>query len=125
MFCNYGIDYINSAINILSKKTKTHSFDFFVFSDDVDWCKSELVNKLNNVKSVTVVENEKDYIDFYLMSMCKHNIITNSTFSWWSAYLNQNPAKIVIMPEHWFNKDHKMGKIYNEKQLHVSGWIIV
>jgi len=75
---------------------------FFVFSDDHAWA-------VENFKSlpypVTCVKNtaEKNYEDLMLMSSCDHNIIANSTFSWWSAWLNQNKNKVVIAPKQWFN----------------------
>ena len=65
----------------------------YVFSDDIPWCKE-------NFTDVEYIHLE-DYLDFELMKSCKHNIITNSTFSWWAARLNENPDKTVIAPYQW------------------------
>ena len=65
------------------------------------------------------IENEKPYHDLYLMSMCKHNIICHSSFSWWAAYLNLNPNKIVVAPKHWVTK--KCG--LNYKDVIPKEWI--
>lgn len=85
------IDHINKRIN------EPH---FFVFSDDPGWAKENLDSNL----PITIVENNKfrGYEDLRLMSQCKHNIISNSSFSWWGAWLNSNPDKIVCAPEQWF-----------------------
>jgi len=66
-----------------------------VFSDDIEWCKE------NGSPDYTYIEGETPHIDMYMMSMCDHNIIANSTFSWWGAWLNENPNKRVIAPEIW------------------------
>lgn len=74
---------------------------FFIFSDDPQWT-------IKNIKPdypVTLIDfngPERDYEDLRLMSMCKHNIIANSTFSWWAAWLNPNPQKLIYAPERWF-----------------------
>ena len=70
---------------------------FVVFSDDIKWCKENFIG--NNFY---FVENEKDYIEMYLMSSCNNNIISNSSFSWWSAWINENENKKIIGPKNWF-----------------------
>ena len=87
-----SIEYYQKSIEKIGK------YDYiFVFSDDIQWCKDNL--KFNNM---IFIEGNSNIEDLYLMSMCKHNIIANSSFSWWSAWLNSNPNKIVIAPNKWF-----------------------
>ena len=92
------MNYYGPAVNYISKNTKERPLKFFVFSDDIEWCKR------NFMMSVTYVENKKveAWKDMLLMSNCKHNITCNSTFSWWAAWLNKNENKIVITPKRWF-----------------------
>lgn len=71
---------------------------FVYFSDDIEWCKENL--RLSD-KDV-FISGETDVMDLYLMSMMNHNIISNSTFSWWAAYLNKNPSKVVVSPKTWY-----------------------
>lgn len=85
--------YYNALEQI--KGTTGEDIKLFVFSDDIEWCKKNLT-KLNNVN---FVQNKISYKDMMLMSYCKHNIIANSTFSWWAAWLNNNENKIVIYPQ--------------------------
>ena len=70
---------------------------FLFFSDDIEWCKENFVGD-----NYYFAEENEDYIDLYLMSKCAHNIIANSSFSWWSAWLNDNVDRRVIAPERWF-----------------------
>ena len=88
-----SIEYYSEAMDLLQAITDT----FVVFSDDIDWCKENL-----NYSDSIYIDNEKDYIELYLMSLCDNNIIANSSFSWWGAWLNQNNNKIVVGPKQWF-----------------------
>jgi hypothetical protein len=88
------MDYYEQAVKKFNKKSV-----FVVFSDDIEWCKKqEFFKTLGNV----VFVKDMDYNEMYLMSLCKHNIIANSSFSWWGAYLNMNRRKKVIAPMQWF-----------------------
>lgn len=82
-------------------KQRVPDLHFFVFSDDYDWAKSNLTFGA----PTRFIEPSPDGLecnDLYAMSLCKHNVIANSSFSWWGAWLNQNPNKIVISPKQWF-----------------------
>jgi len=95
-----SMDYYKKAMDYIMSREKTPHF--FIFSDNYDWAVKNfesLPHKITCVKN----DDEKDYEDLVLMSNCKHNIIANSSFSWWGAWLNQNPKKIVIAPSRWFN----------------------
>lgn len=94
--CN--LEYYKEAINYINKYQ--NEITYFIFSDDSEWCKDNFTF-LNSNKLNFVTKNETN-IDLFLMSNCKHNIIANSTFSWWAAWLNTNPNKIVIAPKIWF-----------------------
>lgn len=95
-----SVDYYRKAVahvaNQLGKDAKLH---VFVFSNDVDWCRKNLSFKYP-VTFVTGNTNGAD--DMRLMKHCKHNILANSSFSWWGAWLNENPSKIIIAPRVWF-----------------------
>ena len=79
---------------------------YVVFSDDIPWCRENLMGLIGNREVVFVDWNRKEnsFRDMQLMSLCKHNIIANSSFSWWGAWLNQNESKVVIAPSVWMNK---------------------
>lgn len=91
-------DYYNNAIAYI--KSKISNPHFYVFSDDQDYVKSSF--QLDNVTFVDWNHKTDSWQDMYLMSKCNHNIIANSSFSWWGAWLNTYPNKIVIAPKIWF-----------------------
>jgi len=93
-----GLDYYQKAVNSILKKTKNPKF--FIFSDDIIWVKKNLVINAPKtfVSGSCQLTNAEELI---LMSKCKHNIIANSSFSWWGAWLNQNSAKIIFAPKVW------------------------
>lgn len=97
-------DYYNKAIKLIKNKHKNTAL--FVFSDDIDWAKSNL----NLNENTTFIEGKKDYLDMFYMSKCKHNIIANSSFSWWGAWLNINPEKQIIAPKKWYKKTEQTTK---------------
>lgn len=87
------IQYYKNAIEVIQPKT------LLIFSDDIEWCKENF--KFYENKIIYIYDNP-DYIELWLMSLCKNNIIANSTFSWWAAWLNNNNNKTVVAPNKWF-----------------------
>ena len=109
------LDYYSKAIDYICSKVQLPKF--YVFSDDVEWVKSNL--KINHqIHFIEHNKGKKSYQDLILMSKCKHNIIANSSFSWWGAWLNQHENKLVIAPKKWF----KLNSI-NTKDLIPTSWI--
>jgi len=110
-----SFDYYTNAVNyITQKKSNCH---FYIFSDDHAWvCENFKIDY-----PFTMVDHNDtstNYDDLRLMSLCRHNIIANSAFSWWGAWLNANPEKIVVAPEKWFND-----KYLDTKDLIPEAWI--
>lgn len=97
------INYYKSSIDYVKKKVSKPIF--FIFSDDIIWVKRVFKKEF---PFVNIVDNSKyknsAKIDFFFMSNCKHNIIANSTFSWWAAWLNNNKSKIIVAPRSWEGK---------------------
>ncbi len=107
-------EYYEKAVAFVAGKT-SHPV-FFIFSDDIAWVKENLKIQF---PAVFVSKSEiEDFEELALMSECRHNIIANSTFSWWGAWLNRNPEKIVIAPKKWFNHPS-----LNTKDLIPEGWV--
>lgn len=93
-------EYYQKAIDIMCSKVANPYF--FIFSNDIEWCKQNI--KLPHIYYVNCNKGKDSWQDMFLMSKCKHNIIANSTFSWWGAYLNENPQKIIISPSKLTNR---------------------
>lgn len=106
--------YYKSAIKYM--KQNVHNPRFIVFTNDIDYAKTILLNEEYNI--VTWNDGENSFRDIYLMTQCKHNIIANSSFSWWGAYLNLNSNKFVISPSKWFNS-----KKIDQKNIIPSNWL--
>lgn len=97
------LEYYRKALKELRQRVVPEMF--IVFSDDIEWTRTNLKDYLGNTP-VTYVDWNKgkdSFRDMQLMSLCHHNIIANSSFSWWGAWLNQNPDRIVITPSRWMN----------------------
>lgn len=103
-------NYYNKAMSM------TDSDKFIVFSDDINWCRN--IFKGNRFE---FCESSNEIEDFAKMISCKNNIIANSTFSWWAAYLNQYPDKIVIAPKKWFGPNLN----HNTKDLIPNKWKLI
>ena len=110
------LDYYRSAICEVRKVISNP--EFFVFSNDQKWCMENLKNEFGDAKVHFVAHNRgvDSYRDMQLMSIARCNILANSSFSWWGAYLNQRKEHITYCPSKWHNtmeyKDH-----------FVNGWI--
>ncbi len=113
VYVNLGMDYYENAMSYFPDDTQ-----FVVFSQHMKWCKEHFSHMGKNVR---FIEGEKAYHDLYLMSLCKHNIIGNSTFSWWGAYLNKNPQKKVLAPANWFSPSYN----HDTKDLVPNEWMLV
>lgn len=110
-----GMDYYMRCVEKIRSYVKMPHF--FIFSDEPDWVRENMRLSL----PMTIVYHnppDKGYEDMRLMILCKHNIIANSSFSWWGAWLNSNPEKIVIAPQTWFNDPSR-----NTKDLIPNGWL--
>lgn len=97
------LDYYKNAVEIL--ESTQINLQYYIFSDDIEWCKTKF-DFLKKVEFVKEENDKKSVQDLFLMSYCKHNIIANSSYSWWAAWLNTTQEKIVIAPAIWFKKNN-------------------
>lgn len=107
------LSYYYKSMDYIKKKVPNPVFYFF--SDDLEWVKANFKGQ----EDYLYVDSRQDYIDLKLMSSCRHNIIANSSFSWWGAFLNKNPHKIVITPSQWVVRDDMNSKI----EIQFPEWI--
>lgn len=105
-----NIDYYKNAY----EKINDPLVNVLLFSDDIGWCKENL-----NFPNSHFIEGENNIVDLCAISMCKHHIISNSSFSWWGAWLNPNQEKQVIAPTEWMGDESK----YNDEFIIPSNWI--
>lgn len=114
-YCVCDEKYYLDAIELI--KTKVEKPTFFVFSNDPVWS-AKFVSGLGvDYHIVNCNQGQDSYQDMYLMTQCKHNIIANSTFSWWGAWLNHNKDKIVVAPNKWFRN--------NNNNANCPGWELI
>ena len=107
------IEYYQKAISYIKQKVSNPAFYFF--SDDLEWVKKNIQTDA----PAFYVDGNADYVDLDLMRQCSHQIIANSTFSWWGAFLNRNADKIIIAPEKWSAQEHVNKSI----QLQFPSWV--
>lgn len=110
-----GMEYYSKAIDSMRAKG---SKKFYFFSDDIRWCKENF----GLTDEYVYIEGNQDIKDLFLMSKCKNNIIANSSFSWWGAWLNRNGSKRVIAPSIWFGELSRDKN--NTNDLYCKDWEI-
>lgn len=109
-------EYYYSACSYINERIP--NAHYYVFSDDKEYAQNILKGRCN---FTIISENigRDSYLDMFLMSRCKHNIIANSTFSWWGAWLNNNNDKIVVMPDRWYDHVPMIKFPFHSLVLHV------
>lgn len=114
-YCVCDEEYYRKAINAIKEKVSQPIF--FVFSNDPDWCDAFM--RLFDVEFRIINWNQgfDSHQDMFLMTQCRHNIIANSTFSWWGAWLNAHSGKTVVAPRVWFKK--------NSYNINCPGWHLI
>lgn len=115
VYATCSLDYYKRGVEYITQREENPTL--FIFSDDINWVKENLKLPYESIY-VTNNTGEKSFEDMHLMSICKHNIIANSSFSWWGAWLNNNSQKIVIAPNKWFN-DEKI----NQTDIIPETWV--
>jgi hypothetical protein len=113
--------YFTNSIQYILGKTSPCKVTFFVFSNDIPWCKNFLSTFEEDFIYVENNDNDNGAFDMYLMSKCSHFIISNSSFSWWAAWLSKRSSeKIVIMPDKWLRNETHSQRL----TMRSPGWII-
>ncbi len=102
-------DYLQKAL----KQFEDKEYKFLIFSDDIEWCEQVFL------EGAIFIKNNNQFEDLCLMSLCQHNIIANSSYSWWGAYLNKNKDKRIIAPSNWFTDPKPLNDLY------PKNWIII
>lgn len=105
-----NVQYYKDAYDLIND----NNLNVVILSNDIDWCKQNL-----NFNNMFFIEEETNITDLYIMSVCQNNIIANSSFSWWGAWLNDNKEKKVVAPKKWFGSAANLydGDIVPEKWI--------
>ena len=111
-------DYYTRALDYVRAHVKDPVF--YVFADNPEWVREHFAGFDYQLVDWNPVRGRENYLDMQLMSCAKYNIISNSTYSWWGAWLNPNPEKFVIAPAVWFNPAMPF---YNPNEVVPEGWI--
>lgn len=114
-------EYYQKAIQLMAEKVDHPKF--YVFTDNPEWVKNHFKGFAYTLVEGNPASGWGSHFDMQLMSVCKHNIISNSTYSWWSAFLNEHPQKIVIAPRVWFNPN-SCAEFTSERIL-CKNWLTV
>jgi len=114
--CN--INYYKKAVDYMRMNIKNPKF--YIFSDNHQWVKNNLTDFDYTVIDWNPSSGPQNYLDMQLMATCRHNIIANSSYSWWGAWLNNNDDKIVIGPDKWFTLD---GPDYDSSTILPDNWV--
>lgn len=111
------INYYINSLNYICNPNKKYNIIYFCEKEDLDIIEEKLkLLKKPNLNFIYITNKFQDWTQLFLMSLCNHNIIANSSFSWWGAYLNDNPNKIVCYPKNWFGER-------NDRTYNIPNWI--
>lgn len=114
-----SLDYYRKAISYIKERVENPKF--YVFADNPEWVKENFQEFDYQLVEGNPPAGWGSHFDMQLMSCCKHNIISNSTYSWWGAFLNKNDDKIVILPKQWFNP--ASCEESTSEKVQCKGWI--
>jgi len=119
-YCHYeNTDYYEKAVS--THFSDQDRFNLLVFSNEINTCKQKYASR----KNMVFVDCEgDDAVDLIVMSMCDHQIIANSTYSWWSAYKNGNPDKVVVCPRNFLSPYHNLHVYLNDK-YYLKDWKVI
>ena len=111
-------EYYQSATNYIEEKTNI-SLSCFIFSNDPIWARENIYLDYDTTV-VDINDEQSGHFDLYLQSICSHNIIANSTMSWWGGWLNSNVNKIVIAPKKWYTSNQ-----WSTDDKYPYDWIVM
>ena len=118
LFTTLDETYYIKAVNYIN--THVNNCHYYIFSDDINWVKSQKWFNTIKYTLVSFKDNDADLKEFELLKSCKHHIIANSTFSWWAAFLNYNDSYINICPSLWYNNEEYQKLYKNNKILNAN-----